>query len=107
MKKARYYCENCHREVPLEADTCPYCGKRFSSVRCSKCGFAGDPALFKTGCPVCGYMSPAVSSLPGKQTAQRNTTRRAMSQLPRWAYTLFGILFIIAIVLMIIILLRR
>jgi predicted RNA-binding Zn-ribbon protein involved in translation (DUF1610 family) len=54
----RFFCENCGAEVPRNAKNCPKCGRFFASVRCPSCGFTGEEALFRGGCPVCGYSTP-------------------------------------------------
>ncbi len=55
--KTRFYCENCGREVPFNAEVCPYCGKVFDAVKCPICGYEGSPEEFTSGCPKCGYLS--------------------------------------------------
>ncbi|MGD0725766.1 MAG: zinc-ribbon domain-containing protein [Spirochaetia bacterium] len=53
--KARYFCENCGKEVRPGASTCPWCGRVFTAVRCPECGFEGKASDFRTGCPSCGF----------------------------------------------------
>jgi len=55
--KARFYCESCGKEVPFNAEICPYCGQEFKAVKCPICGFEGRAELFRNGCPSCGYLS--------------------------------------------------
>ena len=55
QKLAKFFCEFCDYEVPIDARFCPRCGHFFASVRCPVCGKTGDQALFKHGCPQCGY----------------------------------------------------
>lgn len=54
---AKFFCEFCDYEVPIDARFCPRCGHFFASVRCPVCGKTGDQSLFKHGCPQCGYAS--------------------------------------------------
>jgi predicted RNA-binding Zn-ribbon protein involved in translation (DUF1610 family) len=78
VPKARFFCENCGAEVTAGAASCPRCHRVFSSVRCPKCGFMGEPADFRSGCPTCGYLQateqlsgaarPAGSSPPAKKS---------------------------------------
>jgi len=69
--------------VPLDAKNCPACGKFFASVRCPKCGFAGEEGLFKDGCPICGY-----SATPGGKPAawSPSPAPRRAGGLPFWVY---------------------
>ncbi len=55
--KVRFYCENCGKEVPFNAEICPYCGKVFDAVKCPICGYEGSPSEFSGGCPKCGYLA--------------------------------------------------
>lgn len=52
---AKFFCEFCDYEVPIDAHICPRCGHFFASVRCPVCGKVGDQSMFKHGCPKCGY----------------------------------------------------
>ncbi len=56
MKTTAFFCEHCGNPVPLEAKTCPHCGRRFDAVRCPICSLVGDQELFADGCPRCGYL---------------------------------------------------
>lgn len=53
----RFYCQECGKEVPLEAKICPHCKKEFGSILCPKCNFSGSSIDFYNGCPKCGYLS--------------------------------------------------
>jgi hypothetical protein len=79
----RFFCENCGAEVPRNAKNCPNCGRFFASVRCPSCGFTGGEALFKGGCPVCGYSASAgkgrILPWPKKKKIPAGT-------LPVWVY---------------------
>ncbi len=96
MKKqtARFFCENCNSEVGRDDVVCARCGHFFASVRCPKCGMAGDPSQFKSGCPKCGYAmdlssfgipspgSPRARGKGGGRQSQRD------DRLPVWLYLL-------------------
>ena len=53
-----YYCPNCSRSVPANAEVCPYCGYRFTTYYtryyCPSCSneVSGDADV----CPYCGYI---------------------------------------------------
>lgn len=55
MSSAKFYCENCRKEVKPNARVCPHCGRFFTAVKCPMCGFTGEGKLFALGCPNCGY----------------------------------------------------
>ncbi len=57
MKHAVFFCENCGKPVPLDAEECPHCHSRFTAVQCPKCSFIGEGKLFASGCPRCGYLA--------------------------------------------------
>jgi primosomal protein N' len=63
--KARYFCENCGKEVSPGATTCPWCGRVFTAVRCPQCGYEGKPSDFRKGCPSCGFNQPVPAAGPG------------------------------------------
>jgi predicted RNA-binding Zn-ribbon protein involved in translation (DUF1610 family) len=81
----RFFCENCGAEVPRNAKNCPKCGKFFASIRCPSCGFTGEEALFRGGCPVCGYSAPPETGkiLPWPEKKKPPMTAGA---LPLWVY---------------------
>jgi ssDNA-binding Zn-finger/Zn-ribbon topoisomerase 1 len=84
----RFFCENCGAEVPRNAKNCPKCGRFFASVRCPSCGFTGEEALFREGCPVCGYSTPPetggkILPWPEKKKARR---KLLAGTLPVWVY---------------------
>ncbi|MDR3284762.1 MAG: hypothetical protein LBS97_06260 [Treponema sp.] len=54
-KIQKFFCEFCKAEVPQNAGVCPGCGRKFSAVRCPKCGKTGSHEKFNNGCPFCGY----------------------------------------------------
>lgn len=54
-KQAKFFCEYCDSEVPINARFCPKCGHFFLAVRCPACGKTGDQDEFTNGCPQCGY----------------------------------------------------
>jgi len=75
--------------VPRNASNCPKCGRYFASVLCPSCGFSGEEALFKGGCPVCGYSS-------GKNKENLNefpAPVKPANALPVWVYILCAAVF--------------
>lgn len=74
-KKAKFYCENCGAEVPINAKFCRHCGRFFSSVRCPQCGATGSPDKFVSGCPVCGY---AIEGATSEKTRKNTRLARAL-----------------------------
>jgi len=83
----RFFCENCGAEVPRDGEKCPQCGRRFASVRCPACGFIGETAQFKGGCPSCGY---STANPPSNSKKQKNfpEKKKAAASLPFWVYIL-------------------
>jgi hypothetical protein len=85
-KTPRFFCESCGAEVPMNAKSCPGCGKFFASVRCPACGFVGEEGLFHGGCPVCGYSASPDGkriSWPGKEGKE---SAGFAGSLPLWVY---------------------
>jgi hypothetical protein len=80
--KPHFFCEHCGAEVPFHAKNCPGCGRAFQAVRCPNCNFTGEEALFRDGCPVCGY----TAAKPGKEPAYRRA-----EALPLWVYIVSGL----------------
>jgi len=82
-----FFCETCGAEVARNAKDCPQCGSLFASVLCPACNFAGEEALFRDGCPVCGY-----SSKPGRESGMKPVNfpvqRKPAGALPVWVYIL-------------------
>jgi len=89
----RFFCENCGAEVPRDEDKCPQCGRHFASVRCPACGFIGDTAQFKKGCPACGY-STAKAPQKAKNKKNSHENKYAATSLPFWVYILTAVAFI-------------
>jgi len=94
-----FFCENCGAEVPRNAKNCPKCGRHFASVRCPACDFIGEEALFRGGCPVCGYSSGA-SALAGADAPEGTgdfadfpESRKPSGSLPPWVYILTAAVF--------------
>ena len=85
-KKMHFFCESCGAEVPRDAKNCPKCGRYFASVRCPACDFIGEEALFKGGCPVCGYSSGASSESAGSPRFPES--KKSAGPLPLWVYIL-------------------
>jgi len=92
--KARFFCENCGKEVTERAGSCPSCGRLFTAVRCPECGFEGKAAEFSPGCPVCGYSMPA----PG------HTPRRPAGRTHRLPARFYGVAAIVLAVIAVILL---
>lgn len=84
MKKPRYFCEHCGAEVGRNAKVCPACGRFFSSVKCPRCGYSGEPGLFRRGCPVCGYTVPG----PKSGASEPASVPPSSGPLPLWIYVL-------------------
>jgi len=91
----RFFCENCGAEVPRDEEKCPECGRRFASVRCPACGFIGEIAHFKGGCPMCGYSAAATPPLrtKTKRSKKNRKSKAAAPSLPFWVYILTGAIF--------------
>lgn len=124
MKQAAFYCENCGKPVPLDAEACPHCQSRFTAVQCPQCSFIGAARLFSAGCPQCGYLAPelarrqggggrpvpagkAVGPEPGDKPRRNDTReastvtrsyRKSSSRLPGWFYTVASIVLLAALV---------
>ncbi|MDR2149521.1 MAG: zinc ribbon domain-containing protein [Spirochaetaceae bacterium] len=104
MAQTKFFCDNCGTEVPQESEVCPQCGRGFSSVRCPICGFVGEVASFKEGCPSCGYSAASEEKkMPlGPQTklpvlqAERSVHLNSAGDyniwsLPLWVYIVTGL----------------
>ena len=116
MKRAKFYCENCRREVRWDAKVCPHCGRFFSAVKCPSCGFTGKSELFITGCPSCGYAGaglvgtegairadgPNVEAYSLDQVLDRSSeSGRPQRRVPRWVYPLATGILLTALVVLI------
>jgi len=101
VKQARFFCENCRKEVRWDAKVCPHCGRFFSSVRCPSCGFVGESRLFVWGCPNCGYAGGetllSAADIPSGEEVEtysletfgREPGRRKRGRhVPSWVYPL-------------------
>ena len=73
---AKFFCEFCDYEVPIDALICPRCGHFFASVRCPVCGKVGEQALFKHGCPQCGYAGKPKTGTHQAKAENRQKQRR-------------------------------
>ncbi len=100
-----FYCENCGKEVPADVPLCPYCGKRFYSVRCPVCSYSGPASDFSRGCPVCGYQGPGSSGKTSRTRegigASGKKRKKNKGSLPDWVYRIFLAVLIAALVLLI------
>lgn len=85
-KKPKFFCEYCGAEVRRNDRVCPKCGKFFASVRCPACGFTGDTAAFRDGCPACGYA--VFSGSPRARPERARREREGADPLPWWIYLL-------------------
>jgi len=63
------------------------CGSIFDLVRCPTCDFVGEDALFKEGCPVCGFSS-ANSRDSGQKPLDFPNIGKPTGALPVWVYIL-------------------
>lgn len=102
MKKPRYFCDFCGKEVPGQAKVCPYCNHYFTSVRCPKCGLTAPASKFKFGCPDCGYSAPEEEGLAGPPTspsrgARKGRSAQAPGPLPSWVYAVAALLLIFSV----------
>ncbi|MDR1352105.1 MAG: hypothetical protein LBK05_02390 [Treponema sp.] len=94
--KPHFFCENCGTEVPLHSKNCPGCGRAFQAVRCPSCNFTGEEALFRNGCPACGYTPGKAAKAP--KTGKGPADPRAET-LPLWVYIVSGLATLAVIVL--------
>ena len=87
-KEAKYFCEFCDTEVEEDAKECPKCGRVFSSVVCSSCGYSGAGSEFVRGCPKCGY-----SEQPKKNRTSvvMGNYKRKHTIIPWWVYFIAGV----------------
>ena len=127
MKQASFFCDNCGKPVPLDAQECPHCGSRFTAVQCPQCSFVGKGELFSEGCPECGYLSPTTGSeplvfapnaAPNVEAGARKATpqdgglkplpayRKSTSRLPGWFYSLTSLLLLAVLVVLLILFFR-
>lgn len=91
MKRSKFYCENCHREVRPSAKVCPHCGRFFTAVRCPTCSYVGEAREFVRGCPNCGYAADVSAAAEGFETfdlSPAGVRPRARSGVPAWVYPL-------------------
>ncbi len=100
-----FYCENCGKEVPADVPVCPYCGKRFYSVRCPVCSYSGPASDFSLGCPACGYQGPGYSGKApgagGGRPSSGNKKKNRKGSLPDWVYRMFLAVLLAALALLI------
>lgn len=125
--QAAFYCENCGKPVPLDAEACPHCQSRFTAVQCPQCSFVGASRLFTAGCPRCGYLSAGLApraAPPAQRIAQSEPVaqqsgdadedvppvvrqyRKSTNRLPGWFYTVASIGLLIALIALMVIVLH-
>ena len=102
--KARFYCENCGKEVPFNAEVCPYCGKIFEAVKCPICGYEGKPSEFSNGCPVCGYLSVNMNLEVEKRGKANGFTNRVNNVGGRSKIKISPLVFRITVIILLVIL---
>ena len=89
MKRSRFFCENCRREVRPTAKVCPHCGRFFEAVRCPACNFIGEASDFLHGCPNCGYAGGNDDRRTGfEQVDYGVPARQPNSGPPSWVWPL-------------------
>jgi len=91
VKRSRFFCENCHKEVRPNAKVCPHCVRFFTAVRCPMCSYVGNARDFSHGCPNCGYAGANADQSVGFETLDYDTERsvpRASSETPKWVWPL-------------------
>lgn len=112
MAETKFFCENCGTEVKHNAKICSKCGRFFSAVRCPCCAYMGEAALFRQGCPNCGYAGSwrntgaegdfTVENLDDEPGRRRVGDRSAgASSIPGWVYwlamALLGVAFLVLV----------
>ncbi|MDR1788042.1 MAG: hypothetical protein LBR16_06300 [Treponema sp.] len=64
-------------------------------MRCPACGFAGEDALFRRGCPSCGYSAPPPARAPNRPGTRAGSARQ--SDAPLWLYAVAAVTFLAAL----------
>ena len=91
MKRSRFFCENCHKEVRPNAKVCPHCGRFFTAVRCPMCSYVGHARDFARGCPNCGYAGANADQSAGFETLDYddgNSGNAPANPTPKWVWPL-------------------
>jgi hypothetical protein len=96
--KTRFFCDHCGREVAAESVRCPGCGKFFSAVKCPRCAFQGEAKLFRSGCPVCGYLFREGAGPAAKRPAPPFISRQTFRLLTA-LLLLLALVFIVLLVI--------
>jgi hypothetical protein len=108
--RAKFYCDFCGAEVSLAAQSCPQCGRPFSSVRCPRCGYAGPPRAFVSGCPACGYAAAVEEAGSGGNPREERRDYASAAPrpvLPRGFYTITAAVLAVLVVVSVLILFLR
>jgi hypothetical protein len=98
VKRSRFFCENCHKEVRPNAKVCPHCGRFFTAVRCPMCSYVGSARDFTHGCPNCGYAGAAADKDVGFETLdyrQDVAPARERNRTPQWVWPLAIVILIL------------
>lgn len=110
MKKSRFFCENCHREVKPSAKVCPHCGRFFTAVRCPSCSYVGESADFVNGCPSCGYAAGVPGQDAGFETVDLNAVGRPAARehrkTPGWVLPLAAVIIVAVFAVLVVVYLR-
>jgi predicted amidophosphoribosyltransferase len=95
--KSKFLCEECGKPVSFDAEICPWCHRKFSAVRCPRCGLVDQPVRFLDGCPSCGYLK---TREPGKARIVRRKKKKKYA-VPIIVYRIAGLFIFILIVVLI------
>lgn len=96
MKRSRFFCENCHREVRPSAKVCPHCGRFFEAVRCPVCEYTGDGREFVRGCPNCGYAGAETGTRGLEAVEFTRDAPPPARKTPPWVWPLALVIMVIA-----------
>lgn len=106
MKRSRFFCEHCHKEVRPNARVCPHCGKFFEAVRCPMCDYVGDGRDFVRGCPNCGYAGGGGGTSGLEQVDFGASSAYGKRGTPGWVWPLAVVMMVLAFGALVVIYLR-